>query len=78
MNRNKTKKTLWEYYVNKNSDQDGNNEVHREDCWLCPSSENRELLGKFYHCSFAVISAKLGGYPNADGCARCSPDCRST
>ena len=71
------KKIQWKYYVNKNPDKDGNNEVHSEDCWLCPSSENREFLGGFSHCFRAVVVAKLD-YPNADGCAHCSPDCHST
>ena len=61
------------YYINTAS-----GEVHEEGCaWLnLVSEENRKYIGYFITCRPAVTKARyLMGYPNADGCSHCSPDC---
>ena len=66
-----------DYYVNKNKDREGNNEVHRYDCHKLPYPENRKHLGDYTTCQPAVAKAKSIGYPNADGCRICSYDCHT-
>ena len=61
------------YYVNKNTDAQGNHEVHRESCAYLPQPTNREYLGYFSNSHDAVYKAKQQ-YPTADGCWHCCPE----
>jgi len=64
------------YYINKltDSNPNGNNEVHTEDCIYLPSAYNRIYLGSFNNGVDAVNTAKAAGYSKADGCWKCCPE----
>jgi len=48
------------YYVNKNSQPNGDHEVHRADNCPTPADEaNRHYLGDFVTCHGAVLEAKM-------------------
>lgn len=65
------------YIVNKNSDEKGRHEVHREAaCNHLPLSHNRLFVGNFETCGPAKAEAKKM-YPTADGCAYCCPACHT-
>lgn len=61
------------YYVNRNKDNQGNNEVHRDSCGFLPHYENREYIGWCQNSYEAVLIAKQK-YPKADGCWHCCPE----
>lgn len=66
-----------EFYVNRNKQYNGDNEVHQNN--ICPypaNVENRVYLGIFPSCSGAVREAKNKGY-NANGCKYCAPACHT-
>ncbi len=65
------------YYVNKQSQANGDHEVHRQGCSFMPAEHNRLYLGDYAHCAPAVREAKRH-YPRSNGCAFCSPDCHTT
>jgi hypothetical protein len=46
------------YYVNKNSQANGDHEVHTATCSFLPSESNRIYLGDFATCSPAVSEAR--------------------
>ena len=46
------------YYVNKNAQDNGDHEVHKEGCSYMPSEENKKYLGEFTNCHDAVEAAK--------------------
>lgn len=52
---------LEHFYVNKNTDAQGNHEVHRENCDYLPRPENREYLGFFSNSYDAVRAAAAHG-----------------
>jgi len=62
------------YIVNRNSQPNGDHEVHKLSCTRLPDPANRMPLGEHASCSTAVAKAKKT-YPTADGCAYCSPAC---
>ena len=62
------------YYVNKNTQANGDHEVHKSGCQYLPDQENMHYLGNFYCCYPAVEQAKKI-YPTADGCVHCLPAC---
>ena len=64
------------YYVHTETDEDGNHEVHDEDCFRLPEPKNREYLGQFSNCKSAVKKAK-NDYDNVDGCYHCSKECHT-
>lgn len=69
----------YRYIVNKNTDQHGLHEVHKENyCNHLPNPENRVYLGMFDNCQEALASARRT-YPNDrfDGCAHCCPACHT-
>ena len=72
MNIHKTR-----YYVNRNKQANGDNEVHKVGCSWFPSNTNAVYLGDFVSCHKAVLTARMKGY-QANGCAHCSPDCHTT
>ncbi len=61
-----------QYIINKNQDDKGYNEVHKQDCLFLPEEKNRASLGTFADEIQAVNYAKSIGY-NADGCYHCCP-----
>lgn len=65
------------YYVNKNAQDNGDHEVHKETCKRLPDKENRLYLGDFASCRGAVQEAKKH-YAKADGCFYCSPECHTS
>ena len=65
------------YYVNMNSQSNGDHEVHKEGCSWLPKAENRIYLGEFYSCRSAVIAAS-GYYDQVNGCYFCSNDCHTS
>ena len=64
------------YYVNKNAQENGDHEVHKEGCDYMPEVENRKYLGEFTICHDAVEIAKTI-YSQANGCKYCSEDCHT-
>lgn len=60
------------YYVNKEDQNNGDHEVHKDYCVRLPSTENRLFLGIFSTDQEALKEAKKY-YKNADGCAYCCP-----
>jgi len=64
------------YYVNKNAQDSGEHEVHREGCSYLPAVENRHYLGDFATCHPAVAEARKH-YTNVDGCFYCSRECHT-
>lgn len=67
------------YRLNKNKDSNpnGNNEVHSQDCRFYNQLTSYVDLGLHSSCHSAVASAKALGYPNADGCKVCSDACNN-
>lgn len=65
------------YYVNKNSQSNGDHEVHEEICRYLPIAENRKYLGDFSNCRDAVKEAKRT-YSQSNGCYTCSPTCHTS
>lgn len=66
------------YYINKNTQFNGDNEVHEENCRYLPHPQNRVLLGSFPSCKEAVAYARRYGFTRADGCAYCVPECHTS
>lgn len=66
----------YRYVVNRNAQENGDHEVHREGCSHYPAPENQVPLGDFTTCHPAVAKAKEI-YRSADGCAYCSKECHS-
>lgn len=62
------------YYVNTQSQANGDHEVHTDICNYLPAPQNRESLGYHASCASAVAAARRR-YHRADGCAWCSPAC---
>jgi len=65
------------YYVNKNSQSNGDHEVHDESCIYIPLVDNRKYLGIFSSCKDAVTEAKKT-YRKSNGCATCSKSCHTS
>ena len=65
------------YYVNKNPQENGDNEVHKEGCYWLSLVKGKEYLGDFSSCHGAVRKAKEK-YPTADGCKHCCLECHTS
>jgi len=65
------------YFVNKNAQDNGDHEVHTQDCSWLPSESNRRYLGEYYSCSDAVREAKKY-YTQSNGCYHCSYACHTS
>ncbi|RFM26555.1 hypothetical protein [Deminuibacter soli] len=64
------------YYVSKVAQDNGDHEVHAEDCAWLPKPTHRTYLGQFDNCADAVREAKK--YHNqANGCIYCSKPCHT-
>lgn len=68
---------MTKYYVNKNSQKNGDHEVHKTGCTYMPLAENRTLLGEFSNCTDAVKKAK-DFYLQVNGCYYCSNECHTS
>ena len=66
-----------EYYVNKNKQPNGDNEVHVKTCSWFNLIKDKEYLGNYSRCSEAVSEAKRKNY-NANGCKYCAPSCHTS
>lgn len=64
------------YYVNKEQQNNGDHEVHNEDCRFLPSIQNKLYLGVFTTCKDAVKEAKKH-YDQVNGCYFCSNECHT-
>ena len=64
------------YCVNKNAQDNGDHEVHKEGCKFFPAPENRIYLGKFSSCHAAVVKAR-DYYSQVNGCYFCSGPCHT-
>ena len=65
------------YYVNRNSQSNGDHEVHKADCYRLPNPENRISLGDHSSCQSAVREAKKY-YSQSNGCYYCSSACHTS
>ena len=63
---------MHQYYVNLSPQENGDYEVHKENCVNLPSS--RDYVGYFQTCEEAIKEAQKI-YPQANGCKRCSSEC---
>lgn len=66
------------YYVNKNSQSNGDHEVHTDTCSRLPDVTNRVYLGLFLSCKDAVEKAKKENFKKANGCYYCSLACHTS
>jgi len=64
------------YYVNKNAQNNGDHEVHKEGCSYLPEPQNRTFLGDFDNCRDAVRESKKH-YKQTNGCFYCSRECHT-
>ena len=62
------------YYVNQNSQSNGDHEAHRLGCQFMLAPHNRTYLGQFDTCGPAVVEARRY-YAQVDGCYYCSNAC---
>ncbi len=65
----------YQYYINKNKQENGDNEIHASWCVWMPNPDNRIYLGIFNNGIEAVIEARKR-WPKAqiNGCIHCSPE----
>ena len=68
---------MHKYYANKNSQSNGDHEVHTTGCSFMPAEHNRQYLGTFVSCRGAVQEAKKY-FPRSNGCFYCSNECHTT
>lgn len=65
------------YYVNRNTQDNGDHEVHTSSCSYLPEPANRLYLGDFSTCGPAITRAKET-YSQSNGCYYCSPSCHTS
>lgn len=65
------------YYVNRNSQSNGDHEVHVFGCSVMPQPENRIYVGEHYTCVTAVVAAKQLYY-QSNGCYWCCNPCHTS
>ena len=68
--------TMAFYYVNMNSQANGDHEVHRLGCSWLPEQHNRIYLGDFVSCALAVRAARQYFW-QVNGCYYCSYICHT-
>ena len=66
----------YHYYVNDNTQSNGDHEVHRSDCYWLSLAASKTYLGYFDGCSGAVQKARTI-YHQSNGCALCSTSCHT-
>ncbi|HAT86951.1 MAG TPA: hypothetical protein DCS30_14005 [Rhizobiales bacterium] len=64
------------YYVNKNTQPNGDHEVHTTGCPHPPESWNRQQLGEHSNCYSAIEEAKKYYY-QVNGCYYCCNPCHT-
>ena len=64
------------FYVNKNAQDNGDHEVHKEGYNWMPEESNKIYLGLFTNCHEAVKEAKKT-YIKSNGCFYCSRECNT-
>ena len=64
------------YYVNKNTQNSGDHEVHEQTCSFLPGESSRTYLGDFSSCQPAVAEAR-NHYRQVNGCFFCSRACHT-
>lgn len=64
------------YYVNRKEQNNGDHEVHSQDCRYLLEISNRIYLGYHENCKTAVAEAKKH-YNQVNGCIYCSPQCHT-
>ena len=65
------------YYVNNNSQANGDYEVHKDDCLYLSIIVSKEDLGFYDNCFSAVRKAKTI-HPNSNGCYHCCNICHTS
>lgn len=65
------------YYLNNNSQVNGDHEVHKEGCYWLSQATSMKYLGLHNGCSSAVKEAKKT-YAKANGCKTCSVECHTS
>lgn len=65
------------FFVNKNSQPNGDHEVHKEGCNYMPDYYNRIDLGYHSNCQSAVRKAKEY-YNQSNGCYYCCKECHTS
>ena len=65
------------YYMNENSQTNGDHEVHVFPCNYLPELKNRLYLGEFNNCQDALREAKKRD-SKADGCYHCCYPCHTS
>ncbi len=65
-----------QYLVNRNTDNNGNHEVHETTCNNLPDVPNRVALGHRSDCHAALKKAK-DYYDDVDGCYWCCRPCHT-
>ena len=65
------------YYVNNNSDNEGDHEVHEDGCAWLAMAHSVSYLGDYTSSVPAVAKAKQT-YITANGCKHCSPFCHTS
>lgn len=65
------------YCVNKNAQNNGDHEVHKEGCNWWPDPQNVQDLGNHTGCRSAVTKAKQY-YKQSNGCKHCSSECHTS
>jgi len=63
-----------EWYVNRNTQDDGDHEVHRVTCRYLPAPRNRIALGDHDDCRDALRAAREH-FEEVDGCYYCARAC---
>ncbi len=61
-----------EMYLNKNTGEMGEHEIHKGNCTFLPDPENREYLGENITFTQATRIAHAKGYKKVDGCYYCN------
>ena len=65
------------YYVNDNAQNNGDHEVHTDQCSFLPAAANRTYLGYFTNCKQAVGEARKK-HSQVNGCYYCCNPCHTT
>jgi hypothetical protein len=63
------------YYINMNTQENGENIVHKSTCSYVPGSHQRIFLGYCNNCQDAIKEAKKTYPLTANGCKFCCPEC---
>ena len=64
------------YYVNDESEPNGDHEVHHEGCRGIATTDDITHVGDHPSCHGAVVAASRF-FPRVNGCAHCSPECHT-